>query len=72
MIDNGIGFEQSSAEQIFEPSKRLVTAQEFEGTGIGMATAKGIVDLHEGTISALGKRARERGSDVHDDAASSD
>ncbi|MCP3939781.1 MAG: response regulator [Actinomycetia bacterium] len=52
IIDNGIGFDESLAASIFEPFRRLVPTSEFEGSGIGMATAKKIVDLHGGSISA--------------------
>ncbi|MCP4309164.1 MAG: response regulator [bacterium] len=52
VIDNGIGFDESFAESIFEPFRRLVPTSQFEGSGIGMATAKKIVDLHGGAISA--------------------
>ncbi len=52
VIDNGIGFDESLAEAIFEPFRRLVSMSDFEGSGIGMATAKKIVDLHGGTIDA--------------------
>lgn len=50
--DNGIGFEQKYAEQIFAMFKRLHSSSEFEGTGIGLTLCKKIVDEHEGFISA--------------------
>ncbi len=55
ITDNGIGLDPSHADRIFEPFRRLVTSSEFEGSGIGMATAKRIVELHGGTISASGE-----------------
>ena len=53
--DNGIGFDQKYAEQIFDMFKRLHVHTEFEGTGIGLALCKQIVEKHNGYISALSK-----------------
>ena len=53
--DNGIGFDQKYAEQIFDMFTRLHLAGEFEGTGIGLALCKRIADLHNGFISARSK-----------------
>lgn len=55
--DNGIGFEQKYAEQIFHMFKRLHLNTEFEGTGIGLALCKKIVEKHNGFISARSKVA---------------
>jgi signal transduction histidine kinase len=53
--DNGIGFEQKYAEEIFGMFKRLHHAKDYEGTGIGLALCKKIVEQHNGFISARSK-----------------
>jgi signal transduction histidine kinase len=53
--DNGIGFEQKYSEQIFGMFKRLHLNSEFEGTGIGLALCKKIVEEHNGFITARSK-----------------
>ena len=51
--DNGIGFEQKYADEIFTLFKRLNSYDKFEGTGIGLSICKKIVDKHKGHISAV-------------------
>ncbi len=50
--DDGIGFEEKYAEEIFVLFKRLNTYDNYEGTGIGLSICKKIVDHHNGFISA--------------------
>jgi PAS domain S-box-containing protein len=57
-IDNGIGFEQKYAEQIFSLFKRLHGRSEYEGTGIGLGLCKKIVESHHGAISASSEPGR--------------
>ena len=53
--DNGIGFDPREANRIFMMGERLHGRREFEGSGIGLALARRIVDRHRGTITAEGE-----------------
>jgi PAS domain S-box-containing protein len=50
--DNGIGFDEQYTAYLFEPFKRLVGKSEYEGSGMGMAICRKIVERHNGEINA--------------------
>ena len=58
--DNGIGFDQKYSEEIFDMFRRLHPNIEYDGTGIGLALCKKIVEKHNGFISA--KSELDKGS----------
>ncbi len=55
IADNGIGFEQEYASRIFSTFTRLHSKDEFDGTGLGLALCKKIVERHHGSIEAEGR-----------------
>lgn len=63
--DNGIGFEQEFNEKIFELFQRLHGRQEYNGTGIGLAIVKKIIENHNGIITATGEPNKGASFDIY-------
>jgi signal transduction histidine kinase len=56
--DNGIGFDERYLDRLFQPFSRLLGRGEFEGTGMGLAICRRIVERHGGSITATSAPGR--------------
>jgi len=61
--DDGAGFDPKFAKSLFQPFRRLHAAQEFEGSGVGLATVRRILERHGGSVRAEG--AVDAGATFH-------
>ncbi|HSZ71182.1 MAG TPA: ATP-binding protein, partial [Cytophagaceae bacterium] len=65
VVDNGIGFEPEYRDRIFEVFQRLHGQSQYNGTGIGLAICKRIVENHKGIVIATGKPNKGSQFDIY-------
>ena len=63
--DNGAGFEMARADRLFKPFSQLHQPTEFQGSGIGLATVRRIIERHGGQISGEGQVGRGASFQFH-------